>query len=244
MSDGDLERCRQLAGRSVALVAVRGFRVGDLGIVVGRRDRRLGIVDIGRDDDLLAGLQAVALGDAVGLHQHVGRHAEAARQIVDRLAFLGGDLRAAGARPADRIALRSRWSDFTVPVTVESRPPTWPAPAGVLDLDQRLGVRGSNRGSGDRGQRCVADGRWGQIDRLDRLAGNRARMRAIDRGGRNAVAGIGLVGSDDLALVAGGAGEHAVAAVGKPHRIGAAARGETTEDDDSSTLRQAALVGP
>jgi hypothetical protein len=55
---------------------------------------------IGRDHHLLAGRERGGAGKPVGLEDGVGRHAEAARQVVDGLARLDRDLRAAGAHPA------------------------------------------------------------------------------------------------------------------------------------------------
>ena len=46
-------------------------------------------IGIGRDDDLLAGLEPVGLAQAVDLHDDVGRHVEAARQAGDGLAVPG-----------------------------------------------------------------------------------------------------------------------------------------------------------
>ena len=85
--------------------AARGFRLRRLRIVVRGRYRCLLGIDIGRDDDFGAGLKPVQFGEPVGLHDHVGRYAEPAREVVDCLAFPHRHLGAAGTRPALGIAL-------------------------------------------------------------------------------------------------------------------------------------------
>ncbi len=202
------------------MLAARGFRFRRLRIVVGSGDRGLVRVDIGRDDDLRAGLQALALADAVRLHDDVGGNAEAARQVVNRLAFLDGHPCAAGARPALDVALFGH---------------------------RRLGLDRAGRGRVDRLHRRGGSGldRLGGRSACNRrrqgAAADRAGVTAVGLCGRDRlrVAGIGLgaggvaAWTDDLALV-GGRGGHEVVDAAEARDLGTAPGG------DSASRRTAA----
>ena len=205
------------------MLAARGFRLRRLRIVVGGRDRRLVRIDVGRDDDLGAGLQAVGFGQPVRLHDDVGGHAEAARQIVDGLAFLDGDAGAAGTRPALDVALFRH---------------------------RRLGLDGAGRGVVDRLRRRSGGGldRLGAArsgrNRRQRAAAHRAGVGAVGLRGRDRlrVAGIGLLAglaarADDLALIRGRRG-HEVVDAAEARDLGTAPGGHSRQEKDGCPLRE------
>ncbi len=100
-------RQRYLVGRHVVARAARGFCLHHVGIGVGRGNRRLARIDIGRDHHLLARRQVAGRLHVVDLHDRLDRHAEATREIVERFALADRHLGAAGPRPALALCLRA-----------------------------------------------------------------------------------------------------------------------------------------
>ena len=231
-----LRQHREVLLRNPALVArlmlaARGFRLRRLRIVVGGRDACLVRIDVGRDDDLRAGLEAVGFAKPVRLHDDVGGHAEAARQIVDGLAFLDGDAGAAGARPALDVALFRH-----------SRLRLDRAGRGVVDR-----LHGRSRSGLDRlgGGSCSpperskpAPARCGSPSRCRRRWSGRPRPAACrrDRSGRRRSA----ARADDLALIGGRRG-HEVVDAAETRDLGTAPGGHSRQEKDGCPLMRASV---
>ena len=166
--------------------------------------------------------------EPVRLHDDVGGDAEAAREIVDGLAFLDGDAGAAGARPALDVALFGK-----------RRLGLDRAGRGGVELLGRLDGSGLDRLCGGSARRRC------RRHRRQRAAGDRACVGAVGLGGgdRLRVAGIGLgargvaARADDLALVGGRRG-HEVVHAAESGDLGTASGGHSRQEKDRCPLRE------